>query len=634
MRPPQTNRPPSSRHVDVGLWAVGGLLALSGAVWAAAHLSALVTRRPVQLGLSDAGGLLVRWGVGLFVDEGPSPTPVLFGGREPAAALPASDLAIQLLTLALVLAAGVIVTGAWMLTGHGRLPGRAGAGRQRTAAHWGTARELASILVPGDDRSGRMVLGRFTRRIGRQLLVAVEELHSVFVLGPSQSRKTSSLAIPVLLEWQGPAVVTSVKLDLYQATALARWREGEVLVFDPAGLLGDQGATWDPLASVTSWAEARELARWLVQASAEHKEVGDATKGFFEQRSERPLAACIWAAVLDAKPIGWVRRRLDELGEPEAGSPRGEITPARYNDAAEDVLQVLAEHDQEDAIIALKSVLNETPNQRSGTVSSAQAAVDVFGDEHVEDACTPGRLSGGRIDPERLLDGTNTLYLSAPLHEQARLRPVFEALIQLVVRTAMTRTARTGRRLDSPLLVLLDEAGNVAPLENLAQLASTGAGQAIQLVTIFQDGAQLKHRYGRQAATVLNNHRAKLILSGLSDPDSLEYVSGLIGESAEVEESTTTAEDRESRTDHVAYRRLAPPALLRAIRPGEGVLVYGHLPPCKLRLRWWEADQDLARRAGPAEERRRVSGQNPGDRVLDDRRVVRLGRRRRGRRAA
>jgi type IV secretory pathway TraG/TraD family ATPase VirD4 len=199
----------------------------------------------------------------------------------------------------------------------------------------------------------------------------------------------------------------------------------------------------------------------------------------------------------------------------------------------------------------------------------------------------------------------------------------------------MDRTARTRTPLDVRLLVLLDEAGNIAPVRALAQLASTGAGQGIQLVTIFQDGAQVRHRYGRQAATVINNHRAKLILSGLSDQDSLELVSRLIGDSAEVERSTTTGEDRRSATEHVAYRRLAPPALLRETRPGEGVLVYGHLPACKLRLRWWQKDKTLAQRAaGPPDKEGMVDGQHPGAKPGRDRRVVDLGRYRRWRRAS
>ena len=102
-------------------------------------------------------------------------------------------------------------------------------------------------------------------------------------------------------------------------------------------------------------------------------------------------------------------------------------------------------------------MLYEDSRQQSGTISTAQTVLDVFADEHVAEAC-----SRSDIDPDTLLDGSNTLYLFAPLHEQERLRPVFEALLMSVVRTAMERSAVSGQPLDPGFLVLLDEAGNIA----------------------------------------------------------------------------------------------------------------------------------------------------------------------------
>ena len=61
--------------------------------------------------------------------------------------------------------------------------------------------------------------------------------------------------------------------------------------------------------------------------------------------------------------------------------------------------------------------------------------------------------------------------------------------------------------------------------------------------------AQIEARYKERARTVVNNHRAKVVLSGISDAGTLEYVTKLIGEeeidstsvsySAQGERSTT-----------------------------------------------------------------------------------------------
>jgi type IV secretion system protein VirD4 len=357
------------------------------------------------------------------------------------------------------------------------------------------------------------------------------------------------------------------------------------------------------------------MARWLTEAAAEHKQAGSAEKGFWDHRGVKVLAPAMWAAVLDGKGIGQVVRWLDDLGAPpeEDGG---------FNETTRTILGILGRHDEEDALLTFKAVLYEDGRQQSGTISTAQTVLDVFADEHVGEAC-----SRSDIDPDTLLDGANTLYLFAPLHEQERLRPIFEALLMSVVRTAMERSAMSGQPLDPAFLVLLDEAGNIAPLRQLAQIASTGAGQGIQLVSVFQDFAQVKHRYGRLAETVVNNHRAKVLLSGLSDPSSLEYMSRLIGEAAETEESRTTGDGRSSTTERTAYRRLAPLSALRQVKPGQGVLIYGHLAPTRLKLRWWKRDRKLRRLAaggpggGPGGETwdgaGRRAGAPRGARVLD-----------------
>jgi len=85
---------------------------------------------------------------------------------------------------------------------------------------------------------------------------------------------------------------------------------------------------------------------------------------------------------------------------------------------------------------------------------------------------------------------------------------------------------------------------------------------------------------------VVNNHRAKIVLSGISDPSTLDYASRLIGDAEVAEQSDTIdAGGRRSTTRSRRERRLAPGAELRRIGPGHGVLVYGHLRPARIRLR-------------------------------------------------
>jgi type IV secretory pathway TraG/TraD family ATPase VirD4 len=142
--------------------------------------------------------------------------------------------------------------------------------------------------------------------------------------------------------------------------------------------------------------------------------------------------------------------------------------------------------------------------------------------------------------------------------------------------------------------VVLDEAANIAPLPNHGELASTGPGQGIQLLSVFQDIAQIDARYGRRAGTVVNNHGAKILGSGISDPATLTWASRVIG-AGEFEQRSRTAGERgrHSTTLGDTYRDLAPASILREGVLNTALLIYGNLPPAQIRLRPWFREKDL-----------------------------------------
>jgi type IV secretory pathway TraG/TraD family ATPase VirD4 len=118
---------------------------------------------------------------------------------------------------------------------------------------------------------------------------------------------------------------------------------------------------------------------------------------------------------------------------------------------------------------------------------------------------------------------------------------LFETVAMQLVQTAQEQAARSpDGLLDPRLLCAPDEAGNVAALELLPEWATTGRGQGIQLLSVWHDQAQLVHRYGDRAATILNGHRAKVFLSGLADVGALELGSKLIGDQAVTETNYST----------------------------------------------------------------------------------------------
>jgi len=351
-------------------------------------------------------------------------------------------------------------------------------------------------------------------------------------------------------------LATSVKRDLVRDTIRARQARGPTWVYDPTGSTGLRSTTWSPLTACTSWQGARRTAAWLCSGARANPGAGGGDEDFWYAAAGKLLAPYLLAAALNGQDTGRLVRWIDTQEERE-------------------VAALLAGHPA--ALSAATASWQRDERTRSSVFTTAEMVLEAFADPSVlASAASP------TFDAGQLLDGSRaTLYVCAPGHEQDRLRPVFATLLH----TVMTAAYDAGD-LDPPLLVVLDEAANIAPLRDLDSIASTAAGHGIQLVTVWQDLAQLRARYGERASTVVNNHRAKLVLSGISDPATLDYASRLIGD-ADIDDASLTidAAGGRSTTRSRRERRLAPGAELRRIRPGHGVLVYGHLPPARVTLR-------------------------------------------------
>jgi type IV secretion system protein VirD4 len=557
---------------ETALYAVLGVAMTAGlGVWFCGQLAGTLfgggwpSVSPVE-----AGGLLVRLPSRLGDPATAWPADVRANLPGAAGFYATVTLLIALLVLA-ALAVRHVVAG-----GRRRGPRAGSSGRPRGSA-WATRRQLAPLAIR-EPRAGRLTLGRVGGR-----LVGAEARQSVIVVAPTQSLKTTGLAIPALLEWEGPAVAASVKSDLLRDT-LARRRElGDVHVYDPTAATGSPTSGWTPLRGCQTWQGAQRLAAWLA-AAAQPGRTGLADADFWYAAAAKLLAPLLFAAAVSERSMADVVRWVDTQEQDE-------------------VSNALVAADVEEAYFAAEATWKRDERQRSSIYTTTETVLAAYAD--------PGVLAASLcadLTPDSLLDGgRHTAYLCAPAHEQQRLAPLFATLIQELVAAVYDRATRTGRPLDPPLLIVLDEAANIAPLRDLDTLAATAAGQGIQLVSVFQDLAQIKDRWGTRAATIVNNHRAKIIGAGVSDPDTLDYVARVLGDE-EVRQVSSTAgrEGHGSTTQSTTYRALAPANVVRENRPGTGLLVYGHLPPAQLELRPWFADRDL-RRLAAAQQPARVA---------------------------
>lgn len=440
-------------------------------------------------------------------------------------------------------------------------------------SQWAKARDIKPLLVKGPGEPGRLVLGRTGGK-----MVATEARQSVIVLGPTQTGKTTGLAIPSILEWQGPVIAASVKNDLVRETYKWRRTQGEVWLFDPSRSTGyeydEVRAGWSPISASKDWGGARKVAEWLCSsAKSDNSNLQDGD--FWYSAAEKLMAPYLFAAAQGRRDMGEVVKWIDANEEAE-------------------VMGILARAGVEEAALAFAASMRRDERARSSIYTTAETILQAYGDPNVaESAVSP------RIFPENLFNGGhNTLYICAPSHEQKRLQPIFTALVSQMIWQGYETAGRKNSPIDPALLLVIDEAANIAPLKDLDAIASTAAGIGIQLVTVFQDFAQIEARYSTRARTVVNNHRAKVVLSGISDPSTLEYVTKICGEE-EVDNSSMSisGQGEKSITESKQQRSLASAGFLRRMRPMTGLVVYGHLSPMKITLRPWFKDKVLTSKA-------------------------------------
>jgi type IV secretion system protein VirD4 len=344
-------------------------------------------------------------------------------------------------------AAAIVLTAAAALAALGaRLARRAGgllspaslARGNPDAARWARARDLRSLRI-SQPAPGRLTLGRMGGR-----LLAAEARQSAIVIGPTQSLKTTELAVPAILEWQGPVLATSVKTDLLRHTIARRRQLGDVLVFDPTESTGVDAQGWTPLSGCSTWHGAQRTAAAL-SASAKPGGATLADADFWYAAAAKLLAPLRFAA---------------------ATMPEGSMADVvRWTDTQEvdEARDALEQGGVEEALQAAQANWGRDERQRSSIHTTAETVLAAYADPRVLAAAYEPDLT-----PERLLDGSaTTAYLCAPSHEQQRLRPLFATLIEQVLAAAYERVAATGRPLDPPLLLVLDEAANVAAIPSL-----------------------------------------------------------------------------------------------------------------------------------------------------------------------
>ncbi|MFT3799067.1 type IV secretory system conjugative DNA transfer family protein [Microbacterium sp.] len=413
---------------------------------------------------------------------------------------------------------------------------------------------------------------------GGNVWASVED--SILLIGPPRSGKGAHVVINFILDAPGAVVTTSTRPDNLTATLRARQKIGPVAVFDPQHLAEGvpAGLRWSPIRGCEGPLTAMIRATGLAAGtglSAGGVEGG----GFWEGKTRTALQALLHAAALDKRPPGELFRwTLD----PSAAADAVAILTANPNAATG-----WAE--------SLQAMIDSDPRTRDSIWQGVSLALAALADPRVLDAVSP--REGESFDPEAFLRARGTLYLLATGAGANNSAALVAAFVEDLVETARRIAATSpGARLDPPLLLALDEVGNLAPLPSLPTLMAEGGGTGITTMPVLQSLAQAREKWSENAAgAIWDASIVKIILGGASNSKDLHDLTTLIGERDEVTDSTTVG-DHGSRSAQRSIRRvpIMPPDTIRTLPFGTSLVLLRAAPPIVTRMRAWTDRGDAA----------------------------------------
>ena len=459
-------------------------------------------------------------------------------------------------TAGLLLAAGAVLWG-WK---HQRKAKKV-VKHDRAAVRMATVRDVAPFTEKeakakaarfGVQAPGVMV-GKMVR--GGHTLYASWEDTLVHIWG-TRTGKTTSQAAPAIIEAPGPVIATSNKRDLSDLTRDLRAENGDVWVFDPQGVAGEEPTWWwNPLTYVTDSERAAEMAtNFSIGSRPAGSKMGDA---HFDSAGKDLLAGLLLAAAVGGEPIErvhyWLTRSTDD-------------TPAKLLDA----------HGWTKEADAVASTIRQPEKYRGSVYSTALQMAACLKNEKIAAWVNPTGPDDDRrqFDPQAFVAGKHTLYALSK-EGAGTAGPLVTALTVATVTAAEEyAVSQAGGRLSTPMMCVLDEAANVCRWANLPDLYSHYGSRGIVVSTFLQSWSQGVDVWGESGMKKLFSTANVFTYGGnVKEEGFLKMLSELIGKYTYTSVSSSRQKDSGSTSRQDAIDDILSVADLAALPKGRAVML-------------------------------------------------------------
>jgi len=375
------------------------------------------------------------------------------------------------------------------------------------SARWAEAEEIAQAGLLDPDG---VVLGHY-----RKTYLRHDGPEHVLTFAPTRSGKGVGMVIPTFLTWPGSAIVHDIKGENWELTAGFRARFGRVVLFDPTNVTS---AAYNPLLEIRrgEWEvrDAQNVADILVDPEGSLEK-----RNHWEKTSHSLLVGAI-LHVLYAEPDKTLAGVANFLSDPRrsiATTLSAMMRTKHLGDAG--AHPVVAS--------AARELLNKSPNERSGVLSTAMSFLGLYRDPVVAEVT---RRCEWRIADIVGGDRPVTLYLTVPPSDISRTKPLIRLVLNQIGRrlTEDLEAAAQRRR----LLLMLDEFPALGRLDFFESAPAFMAGYRIKSFLIAQSLNQIERAYGPNNS-ILDNCHVRVSFAS-NDERTAKRVSDALGTATEM----------------------------------------------------------------------------------------------------
>jgi type IV secretion system protein VirD4 len=408
--------------------------------------------------------------------------------------------------------------------------------------------------------------------------------------------KTSGFTIPNCFAWPGSLVVLDIKGDAFRATAGWRVSMGQdVYLFDPAA--EDQRThRWDPFASVARASHDRfdQISRAAFLLFPEAAGGGTTNSDKFWEPAARAAFTAVATIVAETPSLPLTISTVFDFFTAGDGFARLQSMVQRRRQAGGPRYSQIA-------VNGLSDLFNGAVDQVQSIRKTVSTRLQAWFNPRIRAA-----TNASDFDLRNLRRQPMTIYVTVAPGNMSRMRPLLALFFDQLVNLNTDKGPEKDSDIKHQALVILDEFARLGRMDTLAEAAQYVRGYGIRLAYVIQNKAQIRAKYGADAAEDIFDNAGAEIVFGTNDLKLAKELQERLGDNT-VQATTKQRPrfwsafkwDKHSESEHPHRRPLMLAQEISRLPPDEQIVLRAGMLPMRTKRPTWFTDPDFTSRARP-----------------------------------